>query len=190
MIHFLLLASFFEIIFVYLLFTGHSNNSYLIPILFLGANLGAPLLPLTIESQDFTSALNVAERDGIDGKYLLEKWYYLDSKAQPACYRLKTRDEEFTNSPEDCSIELQKLLPIFVDIFSKELRDSYLTTVVEQEIDNTVLISPELSKRCIWIQNANLPPKISESSTSLEIEMHRRLSNIHADLKVCFFFLN
>lgn len=188
MIHFLLLASFFEIIFVYLLFTGHSNNSYLIPILFLGANLGAPLLPLTIESQDFTSALNVAERDGIDGKYLLEKWYYLDSKAQPACYRLKTRDEEFTNSPEDCSIELQKLLPIFVDIFSKELRDSYLTTVVEQEIDNTVLISPELSKRCIWIQNANLPPKISESSTSLEIEMHRRLSNIHADLKVCFFF--
>lgn len=71
-----------------------------------------------------------------------------------------------------------------VDIFSKELRDSYLTTVVEQEINNTVLINQELSKRCIWIQNSSLPPKLDENASSLEHEMNRRLSNIQNDLKV------
>lgn len=70
-----------------------------------------------------------------------------------------------------------------VNIFSKELRDSYLTTVVEQEINNTVLISQELSKRCIWIQTGSLP-KVLENGTALEIEMNRRLNNIHSELKV------
>jgi len=46
-----------------------------------------------------------------------------------------------------------------------------------------VLISQELSKRCIWIQNGNLPPKIADSATQLAIEMHRRLTNVHNDLK-------
>lgn len=70
----------------------HSQNAYLIPILYLGENLGSPLIPLTIESQDFCSALNTAEAEGINGKELLEKWYTLDNRAQPSCYRLKSKD--------------------------------------------------------------------------------------------------
>lgn len=71
-----------------------------------------------------------------------------------------------------------------VNVFSKELRDSYLTTVVEQEINNTVLISQELSKRCIWIQTGCLPTKVLENGSTLEVEMNRRLNNIHFELKV------
>lgn len=86
-------------------------------------------------------------------------------------------DEETIN-------ELTTLLITLVEIFSKELKDSYLTTVVEQEINNTILMSQEISKRCIWIQTGSLPPKVSETANSLEIEMNRRLNNFHLDLKV------
>lgn len=70
--------------------TGHSNLSYIIPIIFLGTSLGSPLLPLTIENHDFVSALSAA--GSLNDKELLEKWYILDNKAQPQCYRLKTSD--------------------------------------------------------------------------------------------------
>lgn len=76
-----------------------------------------------------------------------------------------------------------ELLSVLVQIFSKELRDSYLTTVVEQEINNTVLMSPELSKRCIWIQTGNVSKRPPEQMTQLEAEMHRRLNNLYNELK-------
>lgn len=72
--------------------TRHSHCSYLIPVLYLGENLGNPLLPLTIENQDFCSAIKTAETDGISGKELLEKWYTLDNRAQPSCYRLRAKE--------------------------------------------------------------------------------------------------
>ncbi|XP_049279219.1 uncharacterized protein LOC125761788 [Anopheles funestus] len=157
-----------------------SCDSYLIPVLFLGGTLGDPLLPLTIESQDFVAALQIAERNPSE-RAILEKWYVLDDKSQPACYRLNA-----TATPpmatEESQKELALLLQTLIDIFSKELRDSYLTTVVEQEINNTVLISQELSKRCIWVQSAVAAPK-SEGLSSVEAEMVRRLSNIQNDLK-------
>lgn len=74
--------------------TRQSSRAYLIPLLNLGNSLGTPLIPLTIESQDFAAALATAEQAGKgEGKQLLEKWYSLDSKAQPACYRLKAKVE-------------------------------------------------------------------------------------------------
>lgn len=66
----------------------HSSTSYVIPILFLGASLGSPLLPLTVESQDFGTI--VAATENSDDRELLEKWYILDEHTQPQCYRLKT----------------------------------------------------------------------------------------------------
>ncbi|XP_053675438.1 uncharacterized protein LOC128725698 [Anopheles nili] len=157
-----------------------SCDSYLIPVLFLGGTLGDPLLPLTIESQDFVAALQMAERNPSE-RAILEKWYVLDDKSQPACYRLNATAAPPMSS-EESQQELAQLLQTLVDIFSKELRDSYLTTVVEQEINNTVLISQELSKRCIWIQSAVAAPK-SEGLSSAEAEMGRRLTNIQNDLK-------
>lgn len=148
--------------------------------LFLNSTLGDPLLPLTIESQDFTNAKAAADNCE---KQLLEKWYTLDEKSQPSCFRLKSLRFE-----KDCidkiDEELKLLLKTLVGIFSKELLDLYLTTVVEQEINNTVLMSQELSKRCIWIQNTGLQIKTDENFSALEAEMNRRLSNIQNELKV------
>ncbi|XP_055592617.1 uncharacterized protein LOC129744228 [Uranotaenia lowii] len=158
-----------------------SGDSYLIPVLFLSTSLGDPLLPLTIESQDFAAALQTAEKNPQE-RAILESWYTLDDQSQPACYRLTTKNKSNLSS-EESEKELSTLLSILVDIFSKELCDSYLTTVVEQEINNTVLINQELSKRCIWIQNSIAPLKVTENSSSTEIEMLRRLGNIQNDLK-------
>lgn len=76
-----------------------SCDSYLIPILFLSSTLGDPLLPLTIESQDFTTVLQTSEMDPQD-HVILEKWYTLDDKSQPACYRLNAKN----NSVSFCVI--------------------------------------------------------------------------------------
>lgn len=157
--------------------TRHSKDSYVIPLLFLNTSLGDPLLPLTIESQDFSNAISSADNCG---KLLLEKWYILDEKSQPSCYRLKSIQVEKENV-SSIDEELKSLLVNLVEVFTKELRDSYLTTVVEQEINHTVLMSQELSKRCIWIQNTGSTTKTDESP--LEIEMNRRLANIQNELK-------
>lgn len=161
---------------------GHSNLEYIIPVLFLGTTLGSPLLPLTIESQDFLNALGCAA-EGSEEKRLIEKWYKLDGKAQPPCYSLNTNDITIAN---DTELELQQLYKAVVETFSKELRDSYLTSVIEQEINNTVLISQELSKRCIWVHTGSLPNKTSDPSqtiSSIDTEINRRLLNIQTDLK-------
>lgn len=160
-------------------------DSYLIPILFLNSTLGDPLLPLTIENQDFANAISAADNCG---KLLLEKWYVLDEKSQPSCYRLKSIKVE-KEDVGGIDEELNSLMINLVEVFSKELRDSYLTTVVEQEINNTVLMSQELAKRCIWIQNTGVLAKNEENQSKLAVEMNRRLSNIQNDLKV-FVFLS
>jgi hypothetical protein len=160
--------------------SGHSLDSYVIPLLFLNSSLGDPLLPLTIENQDFANAISAADNCG---KLLLEKWYTLDEKSQPSCYRLKSIkvEKESVSSIDD---ELNSLLISLVEIFSKELRDSYLTTIVEQEVNNTVLMSQELLKRCIWVQNTGLQTKNDENSSALDNEMNRRLNHIQNELKV------
>lgn len=61
--------------------------AYIIPTLFLSNSLGTPLLPKTIENQDFEMALSSAAN--AENKELLQKWYKLDSHAQPPCYRLQ-----------------------------------------------------------------------------------------------------
>jgi hypothetical protein len=66
------------------LFAGQMEVAYVIPVLFLSNSLGTPLLPKTIENQDFEMALSNA-----DNKELLQKWYQLDGHAQPPCYRLQ-----------------------------------------------------------------------------------------------------
>ncbi|XP_059617565.1 uncharacterized protein LOC132262332 [Phlebotomus argentipes] len=151
-----------------------SNNSYLIPVLYLGSELGTQLLPLTIESQDFRSVLNTVENP--ESRALLEKWYKEDSSAQPACYRLESMPEEAARAKEWAG-----LLQAMIMIFTKELRDSYLASVVEQEINNTVLFRQDLAKRCIWIQTAQPAP--ADGNAALDTEIHRRLGKFTNDLK-------
>lgn len=153
----------------------------MIPLLFLNSSLGGALLPLTIEFQDFTNAVAAADNCG---EQLLKKWYTLDEKSQPSCYRLKSVKIEKENLAQ-IDEELNSLLLSLVEVFSKELRDSYLTTVVEQEVNNTVFMSQELSKRCIWMQNTGLQKTDGDQSLStLEAEIQRRLNHVQDELKV------
>lgn len=142
-------------------------------------------MPLTIEYQDFANAISAADNCG---KLLFEKWYVHDEKSQPSCYRLKSIKVE-RESIASIDEELNSLMLNLVEAFSKELRDSYLSTIVEQEINNTVLMSQELAKRCIWIQNTGLQSKNDENQSALDAEMHRRLCIIQSDLKVNLNYL-
>lgn len=158
--------------------TRHVAGAYVIPVLFLGSTLGTPMLPLTIESQDFTSVLSAASDDE---KLLLEKWYTIDNSYQPMCHRLFT--QQIDPYSTQVNGELNELLSVLLRLFSDDVKDSYLTTVVEQEINNTVLMSQELAKRCIWIQTGAHYSRAPENATQLELEVLRRITRIYSELK-------
>lgn len=177
--------------------------AYIIPVVFLNNSLGTPLLPITIESADFKMALDAAENE--TAQSLLQKWYQLDSAAQPPCYRLQPIASHIPGFKENSlsereralgewRSEIERILNIMVSIFPQELRDTYLTTVVEQEIHNTVLMSQELAKRCIWLQRIYTPGvRTPENISPGEKELQRRLNTIQNDLRVstlCVIYLN
>lgn len=61
----------------------------------------------------------------------------------------------------------------------------YLTTVVEQEINHTVLINNDLAKRCIWLQNVcsdQNQPQPNDKNSNVILDNDRRLKNLHKDL--------
>ncbi|KAB0804135.1 hypothetical protein PPYR_01105 [Photinus pyralis] len=172
--------------------TRQMEIAYIIPVLFLNNSLGTSLLPITIESADFKMALDSAESQV--AQTLLSKWYQLDSAAQPPCYRLQpiashipgfkeTSQEERERALEEWRGEIDRMLAIFVNILPQELRDTYLTTVVEQEVHNTVFMSQELAKRCIWLNRVYTPSeKTPENLSPREAELKRRLNNLQRDL--------
>ncbi|KAI4468136.1 beta transducin-related protein [Holotrichia oblita] len=167
--------------------------AYIIPVLFLNNSLGTPLLPITIESADFKMAMESTVNQSAQS--LLSKWYQLDSAAQPPCYRLQpisshipgfkeTTPEERERGLEEWKSEIERMLDVLVNIFSQELRDTYLTTVVEQEVHNTVFMSQELAKRCIWLNRVYTPnEKTPENLSPGEAELHRRLNTLQRDLR-------
>lgn len=122
--------------------------------------------------------------------------YQLDSAAQPPCYRLQpisshipgfkeTSPEERERSLEEWGSEIERMLEVLVNIFSQELRDTYLTTVVEQEVHNTVFMSQELAKRCIWLNRVYTPnEKTPDDLSPGDAELYRRLNTLQRDLRV------
>lgn len=117
----------------------------MIPILMFNDTLGKTLLPLSIEAQDFQSALAATTHP--QDRQLVESHYHLDQQAQPPCYRLNSssvtvvpidhtchQTDSFITTfrtIQDASIQ-QRLLDIFISVFTPELSDAYLTTLFEQ----------------------------------------------------------
>ncbi|XP_063905453.1 NACHT and WD repeat domain-containing protein 2 isoform X2 [Zophobas morio] len=173
--------------------TRQMEVAYIIPVLFLNNSLGTPLLPITIESADFKMAMESVENQS--AQTLLSKWYQLDSDAQPPCYRLQpisyhipgfkeTSPEERERAFEEWRTEIDKMLAVLITVFSQELRDTYLTTVVEQEVHNTVFMSQELAKRCIWINRVYTPTaKTPDNLSPGDTELYRRLNTLQKDLR-------
>ena len=79
--------------------------------------------------------------------------------------------------------DLKRILCLFVEIFTKDLKNSYLTSVVEQEVNNTILMSQELARRCVWLRTAN-PSDTDDATDVLVEESTRRLNNLVGELKV------
>ncbi|KAJ8952611.1 hypothetical protein NQ318_004158 [Aromia moschata] len=121
--------------------------------------------------------------------------YVLDSDAQPPCYRLRpischipgfkeTSLEDREKAFAEWATEIDKMLAVLITVFSQELRDTYLTTVVEQEVHNTVFMSQELAKRCIWLNRVYMPTaKTPDNMSPGEAEAHRRLNILQKDLR-------
>ncbi|XP_071449148.1 uncharacterized protein [Hetaerina americana] len=178
--------------------------AFVIPVLFLSHSLGTPLLPKTVENQDFKAAVGRAVDPG--DRDLLQKWYKLDSHAQPPCYRLqpiashipgfKDSSDEKEKALREWRTEIERTLAVMVNVFPQELRDTYLTTVVEQEVHNTVFMSQELAKRCIWLcrvissmENSDREDSTTGSDSSPpscshgQAELKRRLKILQSDLR-------
>ncbi|XP_017775485.1 PREDICTED: NACHT and WD repeat domain-containing protein 2 isoform X1 [Nicrophorus vespilloides] len=174
--------------------TRQMEVAYVIPVLFLNNSLGTPLLPISIECSDFQMAMNSVEDQSAQS--LLSKWYKLDEAAQPPCYRLQstsshipgfkeTSTEDREKALEEWQSEIERMLVVLINVFSQELRDTYLTTVVEQEVHNTVFMSQELAKRCIWINRVYTPGEktTNEPPSPGESEHFRRLNILQRDLR-------
>lgn len=90
----------------------------------------------------------------------------------------------------------QRLLEIFISVLSPELSDAYLTTLFEQEVHNSVCMSQELARRCLWLRESFNNVVIGQSCASpstlaptpeasiAERENRRRVNAVQKTLKV------
>ncbi|KAL0811733.1 hypothetical protein ABMA28_009172 [Loxostege sticticalis] len=158
-----------------------SELGAVVPVLFLNSGLGTPLLPHTLECADFKAALDAAEDE--NDKALLNKWYSLDSSTTPPCYRL------VRGAPARWRREMAKTLNVLVRTLPQEACDAYLTTVVEQEVQHTVLMSVEAARRCVWVWRAGAAAPPAQDAPepadhAHHSELQRRLNNLQKDLKL------
>lgn len=164
-----------------------SETSYIVPVIFLNKSLGVPLLPKTIDCEDYENL-----RQQTDNKEILAEWYSLDEKAQPPCYVLQSIEKHIpdfegsNNADKEKGLKewynvMEKILPILVSCFSEELRDIYLTTTVEQEIHNTMRMSQKLTKHSIWLHRTSQEGDTDECP--LHQENSRRLKLLLNELK-------
>ncbi|RVE50792.1 hypothetical protein evm_004541 [Chilo suppressalis] len=152
-----------------------SELGAVVPVLFLNSGLGTPLLPHTLECADFKAALDAAEDES--DKALLNKWYSLDASTTPPCYRL------VRGAPARWRREMAKTLNVLVRTLPQEACDAYLTTVVEQEVQHTVLLSVEAARRCVWVWRAGAAQEPEPADRAHHHELQRRLANMQKDLK-------
>ncbi|XP_045512616.1 NACHT domain- and WD repeat-containing protein 1 isoform X1 [Pieris brassicae] len=153
-----------------------SELGAVVPVLFLNSNLGTPLLPHTLECADFKAALETADEE--NDRSLLNKWYTLDSSTTPPCYRL------VRGAPARWRREMARALSVLVRTLPQEACDAYLTTVLEQEVQHTVLMSSETARRCVWVCRAGAAPDVLDGPDDHHRELQRRLANLQRDLKL------
>ncbi|OWR54634.1 hypothetical protein KGM_216177 [Danaus plexippus plexippus] len=153
-----------------------SELGAVVPVLFLNTSLGTPLLPHTLECADFKAALETAEDE--NDKALLNKWYTLDNSTTPPCYRLAR------GAPARWRRDMARALSVLVRTLPQEACDAYLTTVLEQEVQHTVLMSSDAARRCVWVCRGGDVSQSNDPDAEHTRELQRRLANLHKDLKL------
>jgi len=97
------------------------------------------------------------------------------------CLSIGFKDEaENEVALNEWRLEIERILAVMVEVFPAELRDTYLTTVVEQEVHNTVLMSQELAKRSIWVWRGATDDAGGDSG---DLEQRRRLHSLQDNLR-------
>ncbi|CAM1320524.1 Uncharacterised protein g7509 [Pycnogonum litorale] len=136
--------------------TESSRNYHVVPVILLNNTAGTVLLPDQIAEVHFSNVLNTIDDDG--EKLLLNTWYFLDKNIDPPCYRLHSINSTLPNNSSlavmnrDEILEfwngiVVKLKHIVIKYFVNELKDLYLKTAMEEEIQ-AIFEDPAAAKFC------------------------------------------
>lgn len=72
-----------------------------------------------------------------------------------------------------------------MNVFEIMRRFNLNNIFIFQEVHNTVFMSQELAKRCIWLNRLYTPsPKTPDNVSPGDVELDRRLTNLQRDLRV------
>ncbi|XP_076043047.1 NACHT domain- and WD repeat-containing protein 1 isoform X2 [Oratosquilla oratoria] len=178
--------------------TTQARDSHIVTVVFLNETFGNALLPKTIEGPDFDQAISSMEHD--TDRELFWKWYHWDENAQPPCYKLQPISTHIPNIKESSASlhqeavqewnnEVKKMMTLMRMVFNQEQKEKYLSTVMEQEIKQSVFMNQESAKHCLWIcrkfthfPSHNIPAH-GKIYVAVEPESKKRLDILQSELK-------
>ncbi|XP_071528708.1 NACHT and WD repeat domain-containing protein 2 isoform X3 [Panulirus ornatus] len=179
--------------------TTQARDSHIVTVVFLNETFGNALLPRVIEGPDFDQAISAMELD--TDRELFWKWYHWDENAQPPCYKLQPISTFIPNikdsnsaslhqeAVQDWSNEVKKMMTLMRMVFNQEQKEKYLSTVMEQEIKQSVFMNQESAKHCLWIcrkfthfPSHNIPAQ-GKVYVAVEPESKKRLDILQSELK-------
>ncbi|XP_045104205.1 NACHT domain- and WD repeat-containing protein 1-like isoform X3 [Portunus trituberculatus] len=178
--------------------TTQARDSHIVTVVFLNETFGNALLPRVIEGPDFDQGISSLEVD--TDRELFWKWYHWDENAQPPCYKLQPISTFFPNIKDgnsaqhqeavaDWSAEVKKMMTLMRTVFNQEQKEKYLSTVMEQEIKQSVFMNQESAKHCLWIcrkfthfPSHNIPAQ-GKVYVAVEPESKKRLDILQSELK-------
>ncbi|XP_069974243.1 uncharacterized protein [Penaeus vannamei] len=179
--------------------TTQARDSHIVTVVFLNETFGNALLPRVIEGPDFDQAISAMEHD--TDRELFWKWYHWDENAQPPCYKLQPISTYIPNikdsnsaslhqeAVQDWNNEVKKMMTLMRMVFNQEQKEKYLSTVMEQEIKQSVFMNQESAKHCLWIcrkfthfPSHNIPAQ-GKVYVAVEPESKKRLDILQSELK-------
>ncbi|KAK8749008.1 hypothetical protein OTU49_015633 [Cherax quadricarinatus] len=179
--------------------TSQAREFHVITLVFLNETLGSVLLPRVIGRADFEEAVSSLELD--TDKELFSKWYRLDENAEPPCYTLHDISTAIPNIKDTSSAtlrqealhdwhnEVKKMITLLRGVFSQGMKEKYLSTVMEQEIQESVLVNQESAKQCLWLcrkfthfPSHNVPAQ-GKLYVTTDPDSRKRLELLQSELK-------
>ncbi|KAG0719244.1 NACHT and WD repeat domain-containing protein 2 [Chionoecetes opilio] len=178
--------------------TTQARDSHIVTVVFLNETFGNALLPRVIEGPDFDQGVSSLEVS--TDRELFWKWYHWDENAQPPCYKLQPISTYIPNIKEGNNVQHQeavaewsaavkKMMTLMRTVFNQEMKEKYLSTVMEQEIKQSVFMNQESAKHCLWIcrkfthfPSHNIPAQ-GKAYVAMEPESKKRLDILQSELK-------
>ncbi|XP_069171975.1 NACHT domain- and WD repeat-containing protein 1 isoform X2 [Procambarus clarkii] len=179
--------------------TSQARDFHVVTLVFLNETLGNALLPRVIDAPDFDQAVSAVELD--TDRDLFRKWYHWDASAHPPCYKLQPitsaipdiKDASSTTLRQEAlhafNTDVKKMLSLMRTVFSQEQKEKYISTVMEQEIKQSIFMNQESAKHGLWIcrkfthfPSHNIPAQ-GKVYVCVEPESKKRLEILQSELK-------